>query len=92
MLKEIRLNGQSGAVGCQSRGAGVRQMYSTKLVGCNSGCMTVAMYQGDSAEEVSSHKNSWRCFVDDHCRNGDSMSQSMSLSGDWPSLSLYFSC
>ena len=81
LSEEIRLNGQSGVTG-RSRGAGVRRMYSAKLEGRDSGRMTVAMYRGDGAEEVSSHKAPWVFFWNDYCRNGDSMLQNTSRFGD----------
>ncbi|KAF7352136.1 Kinase-like protein [Mycena venus] len=51
LLKEIRLNGQSGAVGRRRQEASVRRMYYAKLEGRDSGRMTVAIYQGDGAQE-----------------------------------------
>ncbi|KAF7337194.1 hypothetical protein MSAN_02271700 [Mycena sanguinolenta] len=52
LTKEICLDGQSSVVGRQSRGAGVRRMYSANLVVRESERrVTVAMYQGEDAEE-----------------------------------------
>ncbi|KAF7337210.1 hypothetical protein MSAN_02273400 [Mycena sanguinolenta] len=51
LIKEIRLDERSNVVGHQSRGAGVRRMYSANLVVRESERkVTVAMYQGDGAE------------------------------------------
>ena len=77
LSEEIRLNGQSGVAG-RSRGAGVRRMYCAKLEGRDSGRVTVAMYQGDGAEEVCSNKSSLGLFsLNRYRRNGDSISQNM---------------
>ncbi|KAJ7731709.1 hypothetical protein B0H14DRAFT_2998242 [Mycena olivaceomarginata] len=51
LMKEIRLNDESGVVRHRSREASIRRMYSAKLVGGQTGPITVAMYQGGSAEE-----------------------------------------
>ncbi|KAJ7369190.1 hypothetical protein DFH08DRAFT_833286, partial [Mycena albidolilacea] len=52
LLKEIRVNDESGVVGRQSRRTSARQMYySAKVVGGEPGPMTVALYQGDDTEE-----------------------------------------
>ncbi|KAJ7369201.1 hypothetical protein DFH08DRAFT_833313 [Mycena albidolilacea] len=57
LLKEIRIDNESGIVGRQSQRMNARRMYySAKIVGGEPGPMTVAMYQGDNAEEVSAHK------------------------------------
>ncbi|KAJ7807517.1 hypothetical protein B0H14DRAFT_2872670 [Mycena olivaceomarginata] len=57
LMKEIRLNDESGVVRHRSREASIRRMYSAKLVGGQTGPITVAMYQGGSAEEE------WRQLV-----------------------------
>jgi hypothetical protein len=49
------MNNEFGVVGCQSRVTRVRRMYSAKVMGGETGQMTVAMYQGARVEEVSSH-------------------------------------
>ncbi|KAJ7767566.1 hypothetical protein B0H14DRAFT_2968868, partial [Mycena olivaceomarginata] len=54
LIKEIHLDNESGVTDRQKRGGGVRRMYSAKIVGGESRPMTVAVYQGDGAEE------SWR--------------------------------
>ncbi|KAF7353270.1 hypothetical protein MSAN_01514900 [Mycena sanguinolenta] len=54
-------------VGRQSRGAGVRQIYHGEIRR-DPGIVTVAMYQGDGAEEES-------------YRNGDSLSQNTNRYG-----------
>ncbi|KAF7337202.1 hypothetical protein MSAN_02272500 [Mycena sanguinolenta] len=52
LLKELRLDGQSSVADRSSRGAGVRRMYHANLVVRQSERkVTVAMYQGDGAEE-----------------------------------------
>ncbi|KAF7337203.1 hypothetical protein MSAN_02272600 [Mycena sanguinolenta] len=52
LVKEIRLGGQSSVVDRPNRGAGVRRMYSANLVVRESERkVTVAIYQGDGAEE-----------------------------------------
>ncbi|KAJ7792344.1 hypothetical protein B0H14DRAFT_3563723 [Mycena olivaceomarginata] len=51
LLKEIRLNNESGVVVRRSR----RRMYSAKVVGGEPGPMTVVMYQGDTEEEWRQH-------------------------------------
>ncbi|KAF7353160.1 hypothetical protein MSAN_01503500 [Mycena sanguinolenta] len=51
LLKEVCLRTTSGVVGRQSRGVGVRRtVYHAEIRG-DPGTVTVAMYQGDSAEE-----------------------------------------
>ncbi|KAJ7347364.1 hypothetical protein DFH08DRAFT_960701 [Mycena albidolilacea] len=60
LMKEIRLNDESGVVRHRSREASIRRMYSAKLVGGQTGPLTVAMYQGGSAEEE------WRQLVGKH--------------------------
>ncbi|KAJ6464421.1 hypothetical protein C8R45DRAFT_499264 [Mycena sanguinolenta] len=50
LVKEVRLSLQSGVVGRQSRGAGVRRLYHAKIRR-DPGTVTIAMYQGDGAEE-----------------------------------------
>ncbi|KAF7353286.1 hypothetical protein MSAN_01516600 [Mycena sanguinolenta] len=47
-IKDIRF----GVVGRQTPGANARRVYTAKLEGCKSGHMTVAMYEGDGAEEA----------------------------------------
>ncbi|KAJ6465876.1 hypothetical protein C8R45DRAFT_1106897 [Mycena sanguinolenta] len=49
-LKNISLNAQSGMLGWQNRDAGVRRMYSAEIHRDPTPA-TVAMYQGDAAEE-----------------------------------------
>ncbi|KAJ7814769.1 hypothetical protein B0H14DRAFT_3149315 [Mycena olivaceomarginata] len=52
LLKEIRINNESGVVGRQSQSTSARRMYySAKVVGGEPGPMTVALYQGDDMEE-----------------------------------------
>ncbi|KAF7345986.1 hypothetical protein MVEN_01621200 [Mycena venus] len=48
LIKEIRWGGQSGVVDRYRQGPSLRQMYSAKV---GDRCMTIAMYQGDRAEE-----------------------------------------
>ncbi|KAJ7871880.1 hypothetical protein B0H14DRAFT_2723302 [Mycena olivaceomarginata] len=55
LIKEIHLDNESGVTDRQKRGGGVRRMYSAKIVGGESRPMTVAVYQGDGAEEASAH-------------------------------------
>jgi hypothetical protein len=54
LLEEIHLDNETGVVGhhCPER-THARRMYSAKVDGRKSG-VTVAVYQGDGAEEVSS--------------------------------------
>ncbi|KAF7353157.1 hypothetical protein MSAN_01503200 [Mycena sanguinolenta] len=47
-IKDIRF----GVVGRQTPGVNARRVYTAKLEGCKSGHMTVAMYEGDGAEEA----------------------------------------
>jgi hypothetical protein len=42
--EEISLDDKSGVLGRRTRGLEVRRMYSAKLEGVATGCMTVAMY------------------------------------------------
>ncbi|KAJ7814760.1 hypothetical protein B0H14DRAFT_2849519 [Mycena olivaceomarginata] len=52
LLKEIRMNDESGVVGRQSQRTSARPMYySAKVVGGEPGPMTVALYQGADTEE-----------------------------------------
>ncbi|KAJ7712072.1 hypothetical protein B0H14DRAFT_3902408, partial [Mycena olivaceomarginata] len=51
LVKELRLNDESGVVGRQNRETRVRRMYSAKVMGGETGRMTVAMYQGARVEE-----------------------------------------
>jgi hypothetical protein len=54
-FEEISLNNKTGVVGCHHPGrTRTRRVYSAKIDGRKSG-VTVAMYQGDGAEEVSTH-------------------------------------
>ncbi|KAF7353178.1 hypothetical protein MSAN_01505400 [Mycena sanguinolenta] len=50
LIKEVHLSLQSGVVGRQSRGVGVQRIYHAKIRR-DPGAVTVAMYQGDGAEE-----------------------------------------
>jgi hypothetical protein len=92
LVKELRLNDESGVVGSQSRVTRGRRMYSAKVMGGETGQMTVAMYQGARVEEVSSHVPGmyffqWQLLI--HCRNGDSISVYTSRFGDLPSFLWY---
>ncbi|KAF7353200.1 Kinase-like protein [Mycena sanguinolenta] len=64
LVKEVRLSPQSGIVGRQSRGVGVRRtVYHAEIRG-DPGTVTVAMYQGDGAEEewrkdVAKYESIW---------------------------------
>ncbi|KAF7353277.1 hypothetical protein MSAN_01515600 [Mycena sanguinolenta] len=51
-FKEMRSSLQSSLVGRQNPGASVRRVYTAKLEGHQSGHMTVAMYEGEGAEEA----------------------------------------
>ncbi|KAF7353296.1 hypothetical protein MSAN_01517600 [Mycena sanguinolenta] len=51
-FKEMRSSPQSSLVGRRAPGASVRRVYMAKLEGRQSGHMTVAMYEGDGAEEA----------------------------------------
>ncbi|KAJ7369212.1 hypothetical protein DFH08DRAFT_833355 [Mycena albidolilacea] len=52
LLKEIRVNDESGVVGRQSQRTNARRMYySAKIVGGEPGPVTVALYQRDDTEE-----------------------------------------
>ncbi|KAJ7739104.1 hypothetical protein B0H14DRAFT_490062 [Mycena olivaceomarginata] len=51
LIKELRVNDESGVVGRQNRGTRVRRMYSAKVMGGETGQVTVAMYQGARVEE-----------------------------------------
>jgi hypothetical protein len=54
LLEEICVNNKTGVVGRHHPGrTRVRRMYSAKIDGRKSG-VTVAVYQGEGAEEVSS--------------------------------------
>jgi hypothetical protein len=55
LVKELRMDDESGVVGRQNRDMRIRWMYSAKVMGGETGKMTVAMYQGARVEEVSSH-------------------------------------
>ncbi|KAJ7369073.1 hypothetical protein DFH08DRAFT_38802 [Mycena albidolilacea] len=50
LIKELCWDNES-RVSRQTRGAGVRRMYSAKVIGGEHGPMTVSMYQGGRAEE-----------------------------------------
>ncbi|KAF7337232.1 hypothetical protein MSAN_02275600 [Mycena sanguinolenta] len=50
LVKEVRLSPESGVVGRQSRGVGVRRIYHAEIRR-DPGTVTVAMYQGAGAEE-----------------------------------------
>ncbi|KAF7353142.1 hypothetical protein MSAN_01501700 [Mycena sanguinolenta] len=50
LAKEVRINTQSGVVGRQNRGACARRIYHAEIRR-NPGTVTVAMYQGEGAEE-----------------------------------------
>jgi hypothetical protein len=57
LLKEIRMNDESGVLGRRSQRTSARWMYyAAKVVGGEPGPMTVALYQGDDTEEVSAHE------------------------------------
>ncbi|KAF7334341.1 hypothetical protein MSAN_02379000 [Mycena sanguinolenta] len=64
LVREICLSTESGVVGRQSRGVGVRRtVYHAEIRG-DPGTVTVAMYQGDSAEEewrkdVAKYESIW---------------------------------
>ncbi|KAF7337237.1 hypothetical protein MSAN_02276200 [Mycena sanguinolenta] len=51
-FKEMRSSPRWSVVGRQTSGASVRRVYTAKLEGRESGHMTVAIYQGDGAEET----------------------------------------
>ncbi|KAF7353198.1 hypothetical protein MSAN_01507500 [Mycena sanguinolenta] len=51
-FKEMRSSPRWSVVGRQTSGASVRQVYMAKLESRESGHMTVAIYQGDGAEET----------------------------------------
>ncbi|KAF7353175.1 hypothetical protein MSAN_01505100 [Mycena sanguinolenta] len=51
-FKEMRFSLQSSLVGRQTPGASVRRVYTAKVEGRESDHMTVAIYQGDGAEET----------------------------------------
>jgi hypothetical protein len=54
LLEEIHMNNETGIVGCHHpERTRVRRVYSAKIDGRKSG-VTVAIYQGDGAEEVIS--------------------------------------
>jgi hypothetical protein len=53
LLEEICLNNETGVVGHHPERTRVRRMYSARVDGRRSG-VTVAMYQGNGAEEVGS--------------------------------------
>ncbi|KAF7337287.1 hypothetical protein MSAN_02281300 [Mycena sanguinolenta] len=50
LMKTIRLDPRSDVVGCRSRGVGVRRIYHAEIRR-DPGTVTVAMYQGDGAED-----------------------------------------
>ncbi|KAF7330726.1 hypothetical protein MSAN_02445200 [Mycena sanguinolenta] len=51
-FKEMHSGPQWSVVGRQTSGASVRRVYTAKIEGRESGHMTVAMYEGDGAEET----------------------------------------
>ncbi|KAJ6530455.1 hypothetical protein DFH09DRAFT_149945 [Mycena vulgaris] len=59
LRSEIRLNTKYGGVNLRSGSGSVRRMYSARIKGCKPN-MTVAMYQGESAEEE------WRRDIRQH--------------------------
>ncbi|KAF8199269.1 hypothetical protein K438DRAFT_1759166 [Mycena galopus ATCC 62051] len=60
-FKEMRIDDQSGIVGRQSRGTSVRRVYTAELRR-DPGCVTVAMYEGDGAEQVSTVNDPYNLF------------------------------
>ncbi|KAF7337251.1 hypothetical protein MSAN_02277600 [Mycena sanguinolenta] len=52
LIKEMRSSPQSSLVGRRTPVASVRRVYKAKLEGRESGNMTVALYEGDGAEEA----------------------------------------
>ncbi|KAF7353114.1 hypothetical protein MSAN_01498700 [Mycena sanguinolenta] len=54
LMKTIRLDPHSDVVGCRSRGVGVRRIYHAEIRR-DPGTVTVAMYQGDGAEDEWRH-------------------------------------
>ncbi|KAF7353232.1 hypothetical protein MSAN_01511000 [Mycena sanguinolenta] len=50
LMRTIRLDPHSDIVGCRSRGVGVRRIYHAEIRR-DPGTVTVAMYQGDGAED-----------------------------------------
>ncbi|KAJ7792341.1 hypothetical protein B0H14DRAFT_3160269 [Mycena olivaceomarginata] len=49
--KELRFDDSGVVRRCQGRGAIIRRMYSAKIMGRETGPMTIAIYQGDGAEK-----------------------------------------
>ncbi|KAF7353272.1 MFS general substrate transporter [Mycena sanguinolenta] len=72
LLKEVCLRTTSGVVGRQSRGVGVwRTVYHAEIRG-DPGTVTVAMYQGDSAEEewrkdIAKYESIWHPYIMQLC-------------------------
>ncbi|KAF7366988.1 hypothetical protein MSAN_00957600 [Mycena sanguinolenta] len=66
-FKEMRSGPQSSLVGRQIPGASVRRVYMAKIEGRESGYMTVAVYEGDGAEEAwSQHLASYESIRHPH--------------------------
>ncbi|KAF7353288.1 hypothetical protein MSAN_01516800 [Mycena sanguinolenta] len=67
LLKEVRLSTESGVVSRQSRGVDVRRIHHAEIRG-NPGIVTVAVYQGDGAEEecrkhVAKYESIWHVNI-----------------------------
>ncbi|KAF7353291.1 hypothetical protein MSAN_01517100 [Mycena sanguinolenta] len=68
LLKEVRLSTESGIVGRQSQAVGVRRaVYHAEIRG-DPGIVTVAMYQGDGAEEewrkdIAKYESIWHANI-----------------------------
>ncbi|KAF7353248.1 hypothetical protein MSAN_01512600 [Mycena sanguinolenta] len=63
LLKEVRLSTESGVVSRQSRGVDVRRIHHAEIRG-DPGIVTVAVYQGDGAEEewrkhIATYESIW---------------------------------
>ncbi|KAF7353174.1 hypothetical protein MSAN_01505000 [Mycena sanguinolenta] len=56
LIKEVRLSLQSGVMGRQNRGVGVRRIYHAEIRR-DPETVTIAMYQGDGAEEEWRHND-----------------------------------
>jgi histidinol phosphatase-like PHP family hydrolase len=70
LLEEIHFDNQTGVVGLHHpERTRVRRVYSAKIEGRKSG-VTVAVYQGDNAEEVGSIVHPQIYFLITWCRNG----------------------
>ena len=83
-IQEIRM--RFDVVGRQTPRASVRRVYTAKLEGRQSGHMTVAMYEGDGAEEVGTTLPKV-FFFNNHYRHGARISQNMRQFGGWQQLS-----